>query len=449
MNYCALIKKYYFILLIALLPLQVACDEGDNRRNTTQSYSADVVKEWLGVQTKMLYIPSGNPFAFNPSRYMAYCGVALYESVLPGMPAYQTLHGQLTEMPAMPSIEAGVDYHWPSAAHAALGAMTKSFFSETSAYNGEAVATLENKLNEQYRTEAGDAIFERSAAFGAEVAKRIFEWSKTDRAKWPTSYTPPSGDGIWSSETGAPAANPYWGFSRTMVAGSLDNTVSAPLPFSTDPTSAYYKDMREVYDISKTLTHEQKVIAAYFNDASPGYPAGSHYISIFRQVIEQFEPTLDKVAVSFAQTGITLFDASVGSFKTKYEFWKERPFAFIRKIIAPDASPAWKPFLTTPNFPDFPSNHAIFSTSVAYVLTSHYGNQAPFTDAAYEGVKVDLGNGPENLGSRHYDSFEKMADEISMSRLYGGIHYRYSCEEGMNQGRLIAQNIAGTLKFLK
>jgi len=449
MNNYSIIKKYYFIFLLALFPFPVACDEGDSPRNETQSHSADVVKQWLDVQTGMLYIPSGNPFGFNPSRYMAYTGVALYESVLPGMPAYQTLHGQLTQMPEMPAIEAGAEYHWPAAAHAALAGMTKSFFSETSAYNGEAVTALENKLNEQFMTEVGDAIFQRSSSFGTEVAKRIFEWSKTDKAGWPTTFTAPPGEGIWAPETGAPPANPYWGYSRTMVAGSLNNTVSPPLPYSTDPSSAYYKNMREVYDVSKNLTHEQKVIAAYFNDSSPGYPAGSHYISILKQVIEQFEPKLDKIAVSYAQTGITLFDASVGSFKTKYEFWKERPFAFIRTVLDPEADPKWKPFLPTPNFPDFPSNHAIFSTSVAYVLTAHYGSQAPFTDAAYEGIKVDLGNGPENLGSRHYDSFEAMADEISMSRLYGGIHYRYSCEEGQNQGRLIAQNIATTLKFLK
>jgi hypothetical protein len=415
----------------------------------TKNFAADVVVQWLGVQTAMLYAPSGNPFGFNPSRYMAYCGVALYESVVPGMPAYQSLHGQLTDMPALPATQAGKAYHWPACANAALAEMTRNFFKTTSAYNAAAIDNLENELNDRYRTEVGDEIFERSAGFGKAVANIIFEWSKTDNASWPSSYNIPVGDGIWQSETGAAPVNPFWGFNRLMVAGSLNNTVSPPLAYSTDPSSPYYKDMQEVYDVSQNLTHEQKLIAKYFNDSNPGYPAGAHYISTLKHVLEQFSPALDKAALTYAKTGITLFDASTGSFKAKYEHWKERPFSFIRSLIDPNAIPAWKSYLTTPGFPDFPSNHAVFSSSVAYVLSSLYGNQSPFTDASYEGVMVDLGNGPENLGSRHYDSFNEMTQEISMSRLYGGIHYRYSCDEGMKQGKKIAENIDNTLKFLK
>jgi hypothetical protein len=86
---------------------------------------------------------------------------------------------------------------------------------------------------------------------------------------------------------------------------------------------------------------------------------------------------------------------------------------------------------------------------VTFVLSSIYGGQVAFTDETYEGVTADLGNGPENLGSRHYDSFDEWMQEISMSRLYGGIHYRYSCEEGVKQGKKIAENINNTVKFLK
>jgi hypothetical protein len=449
MSNVTLIKNYCYALVIALLLLPTGCDEDEKSENQTQFYPSDVVKSWLDVQVSMLFAQTGNPFGFNPSRYMAYCGVALYESVVPGMPAYQTLYGQLTDMPAMPAIEPGQHYHWPASANAALAAMTQNFFSTTTAYNGQAVSDLETQLNDEYRAEVGDAIFERSVEFGKEVANRIFEWSKADNKAWPTSFTTPTVDGVWKSETGVAPVNPYWGYNRLMVASSLNNTVSPPLSYSTDPSSAYYAAMKEVYDVSQNLTQEQKLIAKYFNDSNPGYPAGAHYISTLKQVIEQFNPALDKAALTYAKTGITLFDASTGSFKAKYEHWKERPFSFIRSVIVPNATPAWKSYLPTPGFPDFPSNHAVFSSSVGYALSTLYGNQAPFIDASYEGVMADLGNGPENLGSREYFSFDEMMQEISMSRLYGGIHYRYSCEEGMKQGKKIAQNIDNTLKFLK
>lgn len=451
MKTVALIKRCSLVLLITLLFSPMACDDDDSPKSKqTNSYSSDVVKEWLGVQTSMLYVPTGNPFGFNPSRYMAYCGVGLYEAVLPGMPSFKTLHGQLTDMPAMPATESGVEYHWPTSAHAVLATLTENFFSPvTAAYNEAAVVALKNKLNDEYRAEVGDVVFDRSFAFGVEVANRIFEWSKTDKVAWPTSFTIPDGDGVWQSETGAAPANPYWGYNRLMVTGSLDNVISPPLTYSTDPASPYYKNMLEVYEVSKNLTHEEKLIAKYFNDSNPGFPAGGHYAWSLKDVLEQFNPSLEKAAHTYAKAGITLFDASTGSFKAKYQYWTERPFSFIRTVIAPEEIPVWKPFLGTPGFPDFPSNHAIFSSSLAHVLSGIYGSSVPFTDTSYEGVMADIGNGPENLGSRHYDSFEEMMKEISDSRLYGGIHYRYSCEEGMKQGTKTAQNIDAKVKFLK
>jgi len=447
-----MVPKRILPFLAALLLIVVSCNESDEAKpdNQATTYSAEVIHRWIDVHASMLFVPTGNPFGFNPSRYMAYCGVAVYESVLPGMPDYRTLHGQLNEMPAMPAIQPGEEYHWPSAAHAALTILTKKFFGPvTAAYNETAVTNLENELNEKYRTEVGDAIFERSIAYGTEVANAIFEWSKSDNVAWPSSYTIPTGDGMWKSETNAPPVNPYWGYNRLIVPGSLDNSASPPLTYSIDLTSTYYTNMKEVYDVSKSLTHEQKIIAKYYNDSNPGYPAGAHYVSIFSDVLEQFTPDLSKAAYTYALLGITMLDASTGSFKVKYTHWTERPFTFIRSVIDPAANPVWKPFLGTPGFPDFPSNHAIFSSSVAHVLSSIYGADKPIKNTAYEGITADVGNGPENLGSRQYASFDDMAEEISLSRIYGGIHYRYSCDEGARQGRKTAENIAAKVKFLK
>ena len=428
-------------------------NESNGHLKQTKTYSSDVVKKWLAVQTSMLYSPSGNPFGLNPGRYMAYSGVALYESVVPGMPAYQSLRGQLTDMPDMPATRPGLAYHWPTSAHAALATMTKKFFSTTAAYNEQAVLDLENELNNLYHAESGNEVFERSVAFGKEVADRIFAWSTTDNANWPTTpyQLPTPFPGMWQPETpGGAIGFPYWGYNRLMVPGSIHNTVSPPPPsYSTNPASPYYAQYNEVYQVSQNLTNEQKLIAKYYNDVNPGYPAGAHYVSILRQVIEQFNPALDKAALTYAKTGISLFDATTGSFKAKFTYLNERPLQYIRSVIAPAANPKWQSFIPTPPYPDFPSNHAVFSSSVAYMLCTLYGSQTEFTNRSYEGVMADLGNGPVNLGSRYYNSFEAMSQEIGISRLYGGIHIRYAIEEGFNQGRKIAENIDNKLKFMK
>ena len=436
-----------------LSALRSAKENLNGHLKQTKTFSSEVVKKWLAVQTSMLYRPSGNPFGLNPGRYMAYTGVALYESVVPGMPAYQSLYGQLTDMPAMPETKPGFAYHWPTSAHAALSTMTKKLFGTTAAYNQTAVTNLENELNTLYSAEAGSDVFARSFAFGKEVAERIFTWSGSDNAGWPaTPYSLPTPfPGMWQPETpGGAIGFPYWGFNRLMVPGSINNTVSAPPPpYSTHPTSEYYAQYNEVYQVSLNLTSQQKLIARYYNDVNPGYPAGAHYISILRQVIEQFDPALDKAALTYAKTGISLFDATTGSFKAKFTHLNERPFQYIRSVIAPGASPAWQPFIPTPPYPDFPSNHAVFSASVAHALSSLYGSNTPFTNTSYEGVMVDLGNGPVNLGTRIYSSFDAMSEEIGISRLYGGIHIRYAIEEGWKQGKKTAQYIDATLKFMK
>src|SRR6185436_9744995 len=67
----------------------------------TKEFSSDVVIRWLNLQLDMLRVPlapgTGSQAA---ERALAYCGIATYESVVPGMPAYQTLTNQLNDFPA-------------------------------------------------------------------------------------------------------------------------------------------------------------------------------------------------------------------------------------------------------------------------------------------------------------------------------------------------------------
>ena len=93
----------------------------------TKTFSSEVVLKWMAMQLRVIQNTPGMPPATN-SRLFAYSGVALYESVVPGMPSYQTLYGQLTNLPAMPSTENGKAYHWAASANAALAYISKQFF---------------------------------------------------------------------------------------------------------------------------------------------------------------------------------------------------------------------------------------------------------------------------------------------------------------------------------
>src|SRR5215208_1755801 len=74
----------------------------------TTTHSSDVVISWLNMQLTMLKVPlPAGTGSQTSDRAQAYCGIAAYEAVVPGMPAYQSLTGQLTDFPAMPSVERG------------------------------------------------------------------------------------------------------------------------------------------------------------------------------------------------------------------------------------------------------------------------------------------------------------------------------------------------------
>ena len=102
---------------------------GHGHLQQTKTFSSDVVVSWINLQLQMnkVPLPAGTAGQAN-DRCMAYCGIALYESVVPGMPAYQSLSGQLTDFPAMPSTEPGKAYHWAASANAALAEMNRRLF---------------------------------------------------------------------------------------------------------------------------------------------------------------------------------------------------------------------------------------------------------------------------------------------------------------------------------
>jgi hypothetical protein len=422
-----------------------------------KTFSSDVVKEWLETQMSLLYSPKKS-YGVNAGRYMAYSGIALYEAVVPGMPAYQSLSGQLNEMPAMPKTEPGKAYHWPTCANAALAEITRQLFTFSDATNDVAKQT-EDSLNAVYEAEIGNsAIFKRSKEFGKAIALKIAEWAATDHPwfSWPQMVLTDNSPGKWwpaDNNPIMPNGLAYWGNTRTIVAGSIDNVVSQPYAYNdVDKNSPYYKDFQEVYDISKNLTFQQKRLALYYNDPpANGYPGGASYIPVFKQILDQLNPMLDEAAVAFAKTGMSLMDATIGSMKAKYIIMQERPFQFIRRVIAPSSDPAtwWNPLIGTPPYPDFPANHATFAGAFTHALTTLFGNNVHFINGTYKGQQITIDGNTIDMGTYNYNSFYELANDIAISRVYGGIHTRHAVEEGVKQGIKTAQNIDKKVKFLK
>jgi len=194
--------------------------------------------------------------------------------------------------------------------------------------------------------------------------------------------------------------------------------------------------VKEVYDISQTLTPAQQATAFYFHD-DPGFQAGTHYLSIFSQVMNNEKPSLDFYAVAQVKTGIALAESQIGCWIIKYQLLVERPIRYIRDVLG---HTTWNPLIPTHPHPEFPSGHAQTGGAFAAAMTNVFGANYQFTIHTYD----NLGMTP-----RTYQSFFDLAEDVGRARVYGGIHYTYTCNVSIQQGAKIVGNILNTLRFKK
>ena len=276
--------------------LAVAGKSGNGHLKQTKTFSSDVVTRWVDMQLDMLRLPmpagTGGAAA---ERAQAYCGIALYEAVVNGMPAYRTLTGQLTDFPPMPQTEPGKAYHWAASANAALAEMNRRLFTTTAPANKTAMDNLESTLQGIYATEVDNTTLQRSIDYGKEVADRVFAWAASDGSGIVNGpYTPPTGPGLWVPTAPMAPVNPYSFQRRLLVPGvAAAGAIEPPPAYSPSAASPFFAMVKDVYDKSQALTQAQIDLALYYRDAGglPGYPGGGHYVAIFSQVLKKASPT--------------------------------------------------------------------------------------------------------------------------------------------------------------
>jgi hypothetical protein len=162
---------------------------------------------------------------------------------------------------------------------------------------------------------------------------------------------------------------------------------------------------------------------------------------------------LPETARLFAMVNTASADALMSMINSKYRFLFWRPVTAIdpTSVTADgfgpvpgfdDGNPAtveepgWRPLVTTPNHPEYPGAHGLNTSAMAEVFSEFLGT---------DNINLDL-HGFDATGAagnlnavRHYDTTEQLRTEIVNARLWGGIHYRFSTEAGVQLGRKVAQ----------
>ena len=402
----------------------------------TKTFSSDVAIKWMNMQIALMRKTTtvGN-VAF--SRHYAYSGIALYESVVPGMPAYQSIASQLNGLNGLPTTTPGLAYHWAASANAALAYINKKMFPNASAEDQATIDALEASLKSQYSNESNADIINRSVDFGRAVAQKIFDWSETDgHQHLYDPYTPPhTGGQYWTPPVPLPVhVVPYMGNLRPIVVGSGDGAHPGPPNYAALPAMTL-----EVIN-AKPATGTDNYNKAFWWRDFPGTSTPGHYISILKQVLQKEKSTLDVAAIAYAMGGIIDVDIIISTWKAKYEYLLARPFNYDDFMGQPFTA-----LLGAPH-PEYPAAHASVSAANAEAMTAVFGDNYAFTDSTFNGLVTPQGI---TLTPRSYTPFRHAGEEAGWSRLYGGIHYRQSIETGFWQGRKVADNIISKLKFLK
>ena len=437
-------KVLKFSLIISLLVFFSQCqkDEFANSKKTN-TYKADLAIEYMELLREITKVHPG----FSPpvaSRAFGYAGVTLYESLVHGMPEYESLAGKLNGLTDLPQPESEKSYHWGLVANAAMNEVIKLFYPLTPSSIASQIEFLQAKYKTDFSDDVIEDVMSRSEVYGKALAAAVFEYSKTDgghegfKNNFP-AYDVPKGNGFWVP-TGANLTplQPFWGNNRTFVKNAVDH--SQPIghnSFSTDKNSIFYSQALEVYSVSKSLTNEQSTIAQFWSDdpGAPGTPPG-HSVSIATIALKNTNATLSKAAETYAKLGMAVSDAFVSCWKCKYVFNLLRPITYIRENI--DAS--WTTLLPTPAFPEYTSGHSVQSGATARVLSDLFGYNFSFMDNTHA-KRTDINGSP-----RTFRSFDHFAAEAAISRLYGGIHYRQAIELGVDQGTKVG-DLINSLKF--
>ncbi|ANL30128.1 phosphatidic acid phosphatase protein (plasmid) [Rhizobium phaseoli] len=245
-----------------------------------------------------------------------------------------------------------------------------------------------------------------------------------------------TGVGQWrpTSPMYAPAMLPNWATLTPFALNSPDQFLPAGPP---DLTSQAYADaVNKTKSLgsatSTTRTADQTQIARFWADGPGTYTPSGAWNQIAEEVAQQQGLSLSQAALLFAELNVAQADAGIAAWNTKYAYDTWRPDTAIQNADAignPNitADPNWKPLLIDPPFPEYISGHSTYSGAAAAILTDFFGSNYAFSTTSTSLLNV----------TRNFTSFEQAAQEAGESRIYGGIHFEFSNQDGLATGSQI------------
>ncbi len=360
------------------------------------------------------------PFANPPyaSRAFAYLSVAQYDALVAAWhfkslyqrPAAYRLDSRIqtlkpaTGLSAYPSEDAVV-------AGASVEILKAMFPCEAGSLEDRAKEHLESMLLSGHFTRSD---LDAGAALGRQVALLALARSRNDgmRTAGNQAVVPPyieqaKARGLtapWVSQESParPGMLPAFG---ALTPWNFDKALLPSLRPPEPPaigSDVFRKDMDELLGYARNLTRDHHRIASFWSDGPGSYPPPGHWNRIAADLAQSRKLNELRTARVMALTSTAVADAGIACWEAKYYYMYPRPFQMDARI---------KTVVGLPNFPSYTSGHSTFSAAGATVLSYLFPEKAA--------------------------ELQAMASEASESRIYGCIHYRFDCTEGLIAGRKV------------
>ena len=404
---------------------------------------ADVVLQWdeIAVRTLTTQTPALTPFA--QARFAAIVQLAVFEAVNAISGEYDGYLGSPVAPTAAPIVAPVGASSEAAAIVAAHDVLVNYFPGSALTLHAERDASLAAIPNGAAKT---NGIATGAAAAAAMIAERL-----ADGASPLTFYLPPSPvpPGEWNITPGCPtdaSGNPLGGILlnwqnvrpfgvETPQSGHWSEAFR-PSPPPEISKNQYAKDYDEVKRVGAATSTERPddraIVVRFYAALSPTFL----FHSVARQLAAGQNQSLATNARILALVSIATSDSLVASFAAKYHYLYWRPVTAIRagdsddnRKTDPDA--AFTPFITTPCFPSYPSNHASGSNAAIETLRRFYGSG---------GHAISLSATIPVVGSvtLNYTKLQEISHDIDDARVYGGIHFRFDQDAGVRLGRTVA-----------
>jgi PAP2 superfamily len=213
-----------------------------------------------------------------------------------------------------------------------------------------------------------------------------------------------------------------------------DFLLDPPPALTSNKYAKTYNEVKMVGSIDSTERPQDRAdVVHLYAVSSPTLVFGQ----ALRQVAQQQQRSLSENARALALLSMAINDSLVASFfnKYRYNFW--RPETAIRAGDTDgnrktEADPNFMPFILTPCFPGYPSNHGSGSNAGAQVMRHLYGEG---------GHSITVSNPAVPTIVLHYTSFGQITDDVSDARVYGGIHFRTDQDAGARLGKAVAKAV--------